>query len=60
MSYPALSYLNNKNQAWALWWLDVVIAVATCFYLPFVMWVFLKHLLILLIRYTYFNLLMFD
>lgn len=27
--------------AWTLWWIDVVIAVSTCFYLPFV--IMLKH-----------------
>lgn len=25
--------------AWAMWWIDVVIASATCFYLPFVLFV---------------------
>lgn len=25
--------------AWAMWWVDVVVAVAICFYIPFVMYV---------------------
>ena len=28
--------------AWVLWWIDVILAVAVCFYLPFVMYVRLR------------------
>ena len=28
---------TDSNQAWVLWWLDVVLFLFTCFYLPFVM-----------------------
>ena len=31
---------ESHLQAWALWWIDAAISVATCFYLPFVMCVF--------------------
>ena len=31
--------------AWALWWMDVILAVAVCLYLPFVMYVRLRPLL---------------
>lgn len=29
----------NFKKSWALWWLDVFLALFTCFYLPFVMYV---------------------
>ena len=30
---------SDLLQAWALWWIDAALSVATCFYLPFVMFV---------------------
>ena len=31
------SHMLTSGQAWTLWWIDAVIAISTCFGLPFVM-----------------------
>lgn len=31
------SHMLTSGQAWTLWWIDAVIAISTCFRLPFVM-----------------------
>ena len=37
LTSPQNHMYPNIKQAWGLWWIDVIISLACCFYMPFVM-----------------------